>query len=195
MKRKITVQLSEHVVELLETAAERPGASKAAIVESALERALDPEAETIDNATLLRRLEGMSQQIARLAHELRLVNEVVALHARYHLTVTPPMPEADQRAACVLGLERFEDFAAQVKQRVHLGTPLMRETMDRLSATKPDLFACNIKNDVPLGPPSADSHHGSSAVTIVTGQLEPSAGVPEDASNGSFPGGAHTPYR
>lgn len=194
MKRKITVQLSEHVVERLETAAEQPGASKAAIVESALERFLDPEAETIDDATLLRRLEGMSQQLARLAHELRLVNEVVALHARYHLTVTPPMPEADQRAACVLGLERFEGFAAQVGRRVHLGTPLMRETMDRLRATNPDVSARDTNNDVPLGTPSSESPHDSSAATIA-GELELSAGVREDASNGSFPGETHTPYR
>jgi hypothetical protein len=195
MKRKVTVQLSEHVVERLETAAERPDASKAAIVESALERFLDPEAETIDDATLLRRLDGMSQQLARLAHELRLVNEVVALHARYHLTVTPPLPVAHQRAACVLGLERFEAFVAQVEQRAHLGKPLMRETMDRLRATNPDVFARDTNNDVPLGTPSADSPHDSSAATIATGELELSAGVREDASNGSFPEEAHTPQR
>lgn len=191
MKRKISVQLSEQVIERLETAAERPGASKSAIVESALERFLDPEAETIDDATLLR---GMSQQLAQLERELRIVNEVVALHARYHLTVTPPLPQAHQRAACVLGLERFEAFAAQVRHRVHLGTPLMRETMNRLSATNPD-FARDTNNDVPLGTPSAASPHDSSAATIVTGELEPSAGVREDAGNGSFPGEAHTPYR
>jgi hypothetical protein len=194
MKRKITVQLSEHMVERLEAAAERPGVSKAAIVESALERFLDPEAETIDDATLLRSLDGMSQQLARIAHELRLVNEVVALHARYHLTVTPPLPEAHQRAACVLGLERFEAFAAQVRHRVHLGTPLMRETMDRISATNPDLFAHDT-NDVPLGTPSAGSPHDNTATTITNGELELSVGVREDASNGSFPGKAHTPHR
>ena len=192
MKRKITVQLSEQVVERLETAAEQPGTSKAAIVESALERFLDPEAETIDDATLLR---GMSQQLAQLERELRIVNEVVALHARYHLTVTPPLPQAHQRAACVLGLERFEVFAAQVGRRVHLGTPLMRETMDRLSATNPDLFARDTNNDVPLGTPSADSPHESSAATVANGELKLSAGVREDASNGSFPGEAHNPYR
>jgi predicted transcriptional regulator len=192
MKRKITVQLPEHVVQRLETAAERPGASKAAIVASALERFLDAEAETID---VLRRLEGMSQQLARLAHELRLVNEVVALHARYHLTVTPPLPQAHQRAACVLGLERFEAFAAQVGQRVHLGAPLMRETIDRLSATNPDLFARDTDNEVPLGTPSEDTPHDSSAAAITNGELGRVAGVREDASSGSFPGEAHTPYR
>ena len=29
-------------------------------------------------------------------------------------------------------------FAAQIGRRLHLGTPLMRETMDRLTTTNPD---------------------------------------------------------
>ena len=100
-----------------------------------------------------RRLNWMSRQLEQLEHDLRIVNETVALHARYHLTVTPPLPDSQQRAACALGLERFEVFAAQVGRRVHLGTPLMRETMDRLSTTNPDLFARDIEEDVPLGAP------------------------------------------
>ena len=45
MKRKVTVQLSEQVAEQLEAAAEQRGTSKAAIVESALERFLNPDAK------------------------------------------------------------------------------------------------------------------------------------------------------
>lgn len=195
MKQKITVRLSEQILERLEAAADRPDASKAAIVETALERFLDPGTETDPAAALLRRLDSMGRQLEQLERDLKIINETVALHARYHLTVTPPMPQAHQRAACVLGRERFEVFAAQVGTRVHLGTPLMRETMDRLSATNPDLFARNANNDVPLGTPSADSPHDSSAATIATAEMELSAGVREDASNGSFPGEAHNPYR
>ena len=62
MKRKISVRLSEAVVERLEAAAQRPGASKTKIVESAIDRFLDPGAETIDDATLLRRLDCMSSE-------------------------------------------------------------------------------------------------------------------------------------
>src|SRR5215813_11805487 len=195
MKRKITVRLADEVAERLEASAEQRSTSKSAIVESALERLLNIDAETIDEATLLRRLNWMSRQLEQLERELRIVNETVALHARYHLTVTPPLPPSHQRAACALGLERFEVFAAQVGRRVHLGTPLMRETMDRLSATSPDLFARDIGDGAPLGAPSPDSHQDASAPTVLDGELEMSAGVREDASNGSFPGEAHNPYR
>ena len=141
MKRKISVQLSEQVAERLEAAAQRPGANKTAIVEAALARFLDPDDDTSDHAALLRRLNWMSRQLEQLDRDLRVASETVALHARYHLTVTPPLPVPDQRAACVLGAERFEVFAAQVGRRVHLGTPLMRETMDRVSTTNPETQA------------------------------------------------------
>jgi hypothetical protein len=195
MKRKVTVQLSEQIAERLEVAAEQPGASKTAIVEAALERFLKPDAETIDDATLLRRLNWMSRQLEQLERELRIVNETVALHARYHLTITPPLPQSHQRAACVLGLERFEVFAAQVGRRVHQGTPLMRETMDQLSATNPDLFARDAKDQVPLGTPSADAPRNASVSSAANGDLELSAGVQEDASKGNFPGKTRNPYR
>jgi predicted DNA-binding protein len=188
MKRKITLQLSEQVAERLEAASEQRGTSKAAIVESALERFLNPDAETIDDATLLRRLNWMSRQLEQLERDLRIVNETAALHVRYHLTVTPPLPQSHQRAACMLGLERFEVFAAQVGRRVHLGTPLMRETMDRLSATNPDLFARDIEEAAPLGASSPDSHQNAPVSTTVDAEPELSAAAQEDGSNGAFPG-------
>src|SRR5262249_8563032 len=168
MKRKVTVQLSEQVAERLEAAAEQRGTSKAAIVESALERFLSPDAETVDDATLLRRLNWMSHQLEQLERDFRIVNETVALHARYHLTITPPVAQAQQRAACALGQERFEAFAAQVGRRVHLGTPLMRETMDRLSATNPDLFARDIGEGAPLGASSPDTDQDAPVSTAIS---------------------------
>jgi predicted transcriptional regulator len=102
MKRKITIQLSEEVAERLEAAAERPGASKSAIVEAALDRFLSADHEAVvDDATLLRRLDWMSGQLERLDRDLRVVGETAALHARYHLTVTPPRRSATRPAATI----------------------------------------------------------------------------------------------
>lgn len=74
----------------------------------------------------------MSQQLDQLARELRFVNETVAMHARYHLTITPPLPVAAQPAACRIGAARFDEFAAQVGSRVERDKPLIRETLDRI---------------------------------------------------------------
>ena len=65
---------------------------------------------------------------------MRIVAETVALHARYHLTVVPPLPESRQREAVVLGDERFKVLAEQVDRRVRLGRPLMQETINRLTS-------------------------------------------------------------
>ena len=193
MKRKISVRLSEEIVERLEAAAQRPGASKTTILEAALDRFLDPGAETIDDATLLRRLDGMSRQLEQLEHDLKIVNETVALHARYHLAITPPLPQSQQRAACALGLERFEEFAAQVGRRVRLGMPLMRETMDRLSTRGPHLLARNIGEDAPLGAANAGSDQDVAASTVVDESQGLPAAAREDGSSGGFPGNGHNP--
>ncbi len=50
------------------------------------------------------------------------------------------MPIGEQGAACALGAERFEEFAAQVARRVDLGVPLIRETIDRVSAARTTPF-------------------------------------------------------
>ncbi len=193
MKRKLTVQLPEQLVERLEAAAKRPGASKTAIVEAALDYFLS--ADTSDDASLLRRLNWMSRQLEQLDRDLRIVSETTALHARYHLTVTPPLALADQRAACVVGAERFEVFAAQVGRRVHLGTSLMRETMDRLSVTNPDLFACDVEQGAPLGGPVAQPEPAIPASAVMDEAPELSAAAREGGSNGGFPEQGDNPYR
>ena len=193
MKRKISVRLSEEIVERLEAAAQRPGANKTTILEAALDRFLDPGAVTIDDATLLRRLDDMSRQLEQLEHDLKIVNETVALHARYHLAITPPLPQSQQRAACALGLERFEEFAAQVGRRVRLGIPLMRETMDRLDTRGPHLLARNIGEDAPLGAANAGSDQDVAASTAMDESQRLPAAAREDGSSGGFPGNGHNP--
>jgi hypothetical protein len=185
MKRKVNVQLSEQVAERLETAAQEPGASKSAIVEAALDQFLS--ADTSDGAAVSRRLNWMSRQLEQLERDLRIVNETVALHARYHLTVTPPLPTADHRTACALGLERFEVFAAQVGRRVHLGTPLMRETMDRLSIKNPKLFDRSIEEGIPLAPAQQNPQPDSPASPVANEQPEQSAVAQEGGSHPCFP--------
>ena len=195
MKRKVTVQLSEELADRLEAAAQRPGTSKTAIVKAALMRYLEPDGDTSEHAALLRRLNWMSRQLEQLDRDLRVVSETTALHARYHLTVTPPLPIREQRAACVVGAERFEVFASQVGRRVHLGTPLMRETLDRLSAADPDLFADQVDEGAPLGGQSADAEPDIAASTAKEEELELVAAAQEDGSNGGFPAGRHSPSR
>ncbi|MEH2626331.1 hypothetical protein V1292_004386 [Bradyrhizobium sp. AZCC 1719] len=131
MKPRIGVYLSEQMAARLAAATKRPGASKSALVEAALAQFLGDD-DVVDSIPVDRRLSLMSRQLEQLALNLRIVNETVALQARYQLAVTPPLPAAALRAACALGSERFDEFATQVARRVQSGTSLMQETMDRL---------------------------------------------------------------
>lgn len=136
MKPRIGVYLSERMAARLAEAASHPGATKSALVEVALDRMLGSDEDSSDAATLARQLAAMSSQLEQLDRNLRIVNETVALHARFHLAVTPILPATAQGAACALGAERFEEFAAQVERRVDRGVPLIQETIDRTSAAR-----------------------------------------------------------
>src|SRR6201984_929522 len=142
MKRKICVYVSEDLVSRLAIAAEHRGATKSGLVGAALERFLDVTGEQHDRPGMDERLAQMSQQLDQLARELKFVGETVAMHARYHLTVTPALPDAAQSAACRIGAARFDEFVTQVARRVDQEKPLIRETLDRLAATKAHRPSC-----------------------------------------------------
>src|SRR6201986_4700073 len=133
-RRKVTVRLSEGVCGRLDVASDRPGAGKSMLVEAALEHFLNP-APSVE-ALLRERLDGIHARFDHLERDLQIVAETVALHARYHLTVVPPLPVSRQREAVVLGDERFKILAEQVDRRVRHGRPLMQETIDRLNAAE-----------------------------------------------------------
>src|SRR5438874_11310295 len=133
MKPRVGVYLSKRIAARLTPAARRREIANSALVAAALDRLLASD-DTSDPGELAGRLAGLSGQIDQLDRNLGIVSEIVALHARFHLAVAPEVPVATQPAACRLGSARFDEFAAQVERRVQLGTPLMRETMNRLGA-------------------------------------------------------------
>jgi predicted transcriptional regulator len=188
MKRKVSVRLSPRLFERIQAAAESQASTKTAIIEAALARFLGLEAQCDDQPKLLRKFESMGQKLEQMERDLRLVNETVSLHARYHLTVMPVMPQEQQRTACVLGLERFEAFAAQVAVRVRLGTPLMKETIDRLDPTTSYMVPPRVDEGALLRKPLAESDHKVVSSTVRGMRPAFSAAAREDGSNAPFPG-------
>jgi MFS family permease len=133
-RRKVTVRLSEGVCGRLEVATDRPGVGKSMLVEAALEHFLNP-APSVE-AVVRERLDDMHARFDDLERNMRVVAETVALHARYHLTVVPPLPESQQREAILLGDERFKVLAEQVDRRVRGRRPIMQETIERLDSSE-----------------------------------------------------------
>ena len=190
MKPRIGVYLSEQMAARLAAAAKRPGASKSALVEAALAQFFGSDDDS-DDLPVDRRLSLMSRQLEKLDRDLRVVNESVALQARYQLAVTPPLPAAALRGACALGSERFDEFATQVWRRVQSGASLVHETVDRLGH-KRDILADGFgkeaaKSSSPLQEPD---HCTSNSVGI---EVEHSTAVREGGSLFNFPGKAGLP--
>jgi Ribbon-helix-helix protein, copG family len=193
MKPRIGVYLSEQMAARLAAAAKRPGTSKSALVEAALAQFLGAGDDTSD-LPVDRRLSLMSRQLEELDRGLRIVNETVALQTRFHLAVTPVLPAADQRTACVLGSERFDELAAQVRRRVQLGTSLMQETMDRLGTTKRGTATTALGG----GAPQTCSLVQKSAArtsSLVGDKAESPAAVQEGGSLFNFPRKAGIPLQ
>lgn len=162
MKPKVTAYLSDSVSQRLELAAKRPGTNKSAIVDAALDRFLNPERDTTGDAALIRRLDRMNRQFDRIDRDLSVMAETIALFVRYYLTITPPLPSGDQDAARALGRERFEMFVAQVGKRVASGGRLVADVMERVTTSKPDLFAQRFEEGAPLDAPHGPENESRS---------------------------------
>ena len=130
--RKVTVRLTEELYNRFSAATERPGVGKSKVVEAALERFLSV-APSIED-TVRDRFDDMDDKLDRLERNMRIMAETVALHARYHLAVMPPLPQSRQQESARLGDERFKVLAEQVDRRVRQGRSLMQETIDRLDS-------------------------------------------------------------
>jgi predicted transcriptional regulator len=187
MKRKISVRLRPQLFQKLQAAARSQASTKTAVIEAALDRFLAIESQHADDTKILRQFQLMGQKLERIERDLSLVNETVALHARYHLTMAAPMPQEQQHAACILGLERFEAFAAQVAMRVGLGTPLMRETIDRLGAPNPHTVAPRPAERVLSRTLASESDHKVAGLSARGMRPAFSAAAREDGSSGRFP--------
>jgi hypothetical protein len=184
------MQISIELTERLEAFARLKGVHKADIVEQALDRFLDLNGDFVDEGPLLKCLNSMEDQLNRIDRNLKIVNEVAALHVRYHLTVSPALPQSQQRAACQLGFERFEVLAEQVSRRVEQDKPLLQEAINRPGTTQCESYddEAEIRSTSALAEP--DEH----VAAIVKAEPELSAVAQEGDSNGNFRARLQNPF-
>ena len=182
--RKVTIRLTEKVHEQLEAATERPGVGKSMVVEAALAHFMTPR-PSVENS-VQKDLNDIHARFDSLNRDLRMIAETVALHARYHLAVMPPLPQQQQHEACQLGDERFKVLADQVDRRVRQGRPLMQETIDRLNAANFGEPEPTIGEDAPLGPEPAQIHRHADSRANVNIEQELSAAAAEGGSKSNF---------
>ena len=121
MKPRLCVYIPAETDRKLGIAAGRNSVSKSAIVEAALESFLSPDRDDQRDAALIRRIEQLARQIEKQRRDHEIVAETVALFILYFLTLTPPLPEADQGSAKALGRDRMDYFLKELTGRVAEG--------------------------------------------------------------------------
>src|SRR5262245_11027691 len=141
MKPKIGVYLTDDVAKLLKATVRRSGATKSDMVNEALLRFLDPPPDKDPGGEVLHRLDGLAKRIRRTHRDVEIVGEILALHIRQFLMITPPVPKVEQDAAMKLGRERYEVFVRQIARRVASDRGLVTDVMRTIVETHPHLVA------------------------------------------------------
>jgi len=88
---------------------------------------LSPASGDQRDTAMAKRLDRLSRQFERLERDQNILIETVALYVRHYLTVSSPIPEAQQEAARAQGRLRFAQFIEQVGRRLQKGRRLFDE--------------------------------------------------------------------
>lgn len=161
MKTKIGIYLTDDVARRLDRAV-RVGGTKSDIVNTALERFLDPGSDKGPHAEVLARLDAQRKRLRRIRREVEVTAEAFALFVRYFLMVTPPLPESEQEKARQLGRARLKVFLKEVGRRVASDGGWARDVMQSAARTR---GAGSFKPRQPASPPkpaspTEDGPHG-----------------------------------
>jgi hypothetical protein len=130
-KIKHTVRLTPATSLAMADYARSRRASQSTIIEAALASLLSPDGSERIEAALGRRLDRLTRQLDRLAWNVELTNETLALYIRFWLTTTASQPDTAMPVAQAKGAERWENFVQSLTRRMErsqrLGEIIARE--------------------------------------------------------------------
>ena len=124
LRIKHTFRLPPDLSAQLADYAARKRVTQALVVETALSSFLSGDSNEHLEAVLSRRLDRLSRQADRLAWNVELGSETLALFVRFWLTANPPLPDANTPAAQAKGKERYEAFVEALARRLDAGERL-----------------------------------------------------------------------
>lgn len=117
-KPRVNLRLPHKLHAELERRTSMPGVTKAKIVEDALSRYFDPDANLVLEERLLRRMDTFDRRQGEIERDTALCLETLAHFVFYWLTRTEPIPEGERDAAHALGQRRFDHFIQQVAKKL-----------------------------------------------------------------------------
>ena len=146
---------TDHARRLEELAALK-GLSKSSIIAAALASFLSPDAADRREAAFAKRLDRLSNQFDKLERDQNILIETLALYIRYFLTVSAPVPEAQQEAARAQGRLRFQQFIEQLGRNLMRGRSLVKDIQEEVFPDAGQFFAM----DDPAAPTTSKPDDG-----------------------------------
>lgn len=136
-KPRLNLRLRADLLRKLEDSTRRPGLSKNALIEKALEEYFEPEIRHGLEERVLARLDRYDVQQGEIERDVALLLETLGQFVLYWLTRTDPIPEGEREIAHALGQRRFEHFTAQVARKLFDGNTLPKKLMAKEQDDKP----------------------------------------------------------
>lgn len=130
-KPRLNLRLRPDLLRKLEEATRRPGVTKNALIEQALEEYFEPEIRHGLEERLLARLDSFEVRQGEIERDVALLLETVGQFVLYWLTRTDPIPEGEREIAHALGQRRFEHFTAQVARKLFDGNTLSKRLLTK----------------------------------------------------------------
>jgi hypothetical protein len=130
MRQRMNVYLPPELLHQVADLAACKKLSRSAIMEAAVASFLSPDGADRREAAFTRRLDRLTRQVQRLERNTGVTMEMLALFARFFLTVTPPLPPDAQAAAHAKGRERYEGFVETLGRRLAKGQSVLNEIPD-----------------------------------------------------------------
>lgn len=116
-KPRLNLRLCPDLLARLEAETRRPGVTKNAVIEKALDEYFQPAIRLRLDERLLQRLDKFEIRQGDVALSLETLGQFVL----YWLTRTDPVPEGERETAHALGQRRFAYFIEQVARKVRRG--------------------------------------------------------------------------
>ena len=127
MRNRLNIYFSPELLRQIADLASRKKLSQSAIIQAAVTSFLSPDGADRREAAFTRRLDRLTRQIQRLERNSGVTMEMLALFARFFLTVTPPLPPDAQLAAQAKGQQRYDGFVEALGRRLQKGQSLLDE--------------------------------------------------------------------
>ena len=117
MKTELRLRIDALLAEELQRLAQKPGVSKAAILEDALRAYLDHSASRDLDDRLRVRLEQISSQLNRIERGLHILQEGFGLYLRFEFIATAAVADGDE-AARAIGHQRYQSYLRELGRRL-----------------------------------------------------------------------------